>query len=184
MKRQIYTALSIFAMLFAQGCAQQGMTYFRKTQASVADERRDWGLCGGNFLANGEVLPKMTPKVLICMRDHGYQSINDYYVEQQLSFIDNVNSTVISIFDTQIDQYQCGFRRTQGLCKVEPYIPRSRLSNVISCMSSNGYEATLPRYKSAFRIIEDTQEVSPNFCLALTPRSGNGGVSLGGWRLE
>lgn len=182
MNRGIYMAIAVIASLSIQGCAYNEMTYFRKHGATVPDERREWGLCGGNFQPDGQVWPTIDTSALKCMSEKGYQSLNDYYVEQQISFINRSNPDSIYI-DNEILE-QCGFRRVDGLCKTERYIPKSQLSRIIRCMSGRSYEVTLPRYKSAFRIIENDRGLSPNFCLTMTPRNGKEGVSLGGWRFE
>ena len=169
--------------LILQGCAYNEMTYFRKHRATVADERKDWGLCGGNFLPDGQVQPVMDADILKCMSGKGYQSLNDYYVEQQISFINRAKPSSFYIASEILDK--CGFSQLrEGICKHEAYILKKNLSRVMNCMSTNGYEAALPRYKSAYRIIENDRQLGRDFCLSLTPRSGKGGVSLGGARWE
>ncbi|MBN8462456.1 MAG: hypothetical protein J0M01_06525 [Dechloromonas sp.] len=184
MNGSIRLCLSVAVLsLFMEGCAYKEMTYFRKPNATVAEERTDWGLCGGNFLPDGQVQPVMDEKLLNCMSKKGYQSINDYYVEQQISFKNRANPTSFYIASETVDN--CGFSHlSEGLCKHERYILKRNLSRAIACMSANGYEATLPRYKSAYRIIDNDRQLSGSFCLSLTPRSGKGGVSLGGARWE
>lgn len=184
MNIRIYLGLAVTGLLFLQGCAYNQMTYFRKHNATVADERTDWGLCGGNFLPDGQVRPAMDANVLKCMSEKGYQSINDYYVEQQISFMYRANPSKFYI-DSEVED-KCGFGRLREsfFCKTEAFILKRNLPRVIACMSTNGYEAILPRYKSAYRIIDDERKLSKDYCLSMTPRSGKGGVSLGGARLE
>ena len=180
-----YLCFSVAVLsLVIQGCAYKEMTYFRKQGATVAQERTDWGLCGGNFLPDGQVRPEMDANVLKCMSEKGYQSINDYYVEQQISFMYRANPSKFYI-DSEVED-KCGFSRLREsfFCKHEAFILKRNLSRVIACLSTNGYEAILPRYKSAYRIIDDERKLSKDYCLSMTPRSGKGGVSLGGARLE
>lgn len=184
MNIRIYLGLAVTGLLVLQGCAYNQMTYFRKHKATVADERTDWGLCGGNFLPDGQVQPVMDTKILKCMSDKGYQSLNDYYVEQQISFMYRADPTKFYI-DSEVED-KCGFSRLREsfACKTYAFILKRNLSRAMACMSANGYDAILPRDKSAYRIIDDDRKLSQNFCLSMTPRSGKGGVSLGGARLE
>lgn len=170
-------------LLFVKGCAYKEMTYFRKHGATVTDERTDWGLCGGNYLPDGQLESLVNTDILKCMSEKGYQSLNDYYFEQQISFVNRMAPTSVYIPFEILDN--CGFNYLhKGVCSQERYILKHKVSQVIQCMSHHGYEATLPRYKLAYRIIEERRGPSPNFCLALTPKNGKGGISIGGRRFE
>jgi hypothetical protein len=183
LEKQITILFLMSILLFVQGCAYREMTYFRKHGATVADERADWGLCGGNYLPGGQLESLVNSDILKCMSEKGYQSLNDYYFEQQISFVNRMNPTSFYIPFDVLDK--CGFNHLQkGVCSQERYILKQRVSQVLRCMSFHGYEATPPRYKSAYRIIEERRGPSPNFCLTLTPKNGKGGISLGGWRFE
>ncbi len=171
---------SLFAVLLLQGCGYAQMTYFRKHSASMTDERRDWGLCGGNFLANGQLKAVIDKDILRCMTDKGYLTLNDYYVEQQVSFVSR-RTPEKTYIEPEIIRI-CGFsqldRKSKMPCQAEPYILKSQQASVVKCMSGHDFEPTLPRQGTAFRIIPDQDKVHPHFCLSLTPRNGKGGVSL------
>lgn len=182
MNKYVTYILLMFALLL-EGCAYKEMTYFRKHTATVDDERRDWRLCGGSFLPDGQVSPNVDPKVLQCMNEKGYQSLNDYYEEQQISFVNNLGPDPWYVPGNILDA--CGFRRLKdGICGSTYYVEKYDIAKVMRCMSSHGYRAVPPRYKSSFRIIESKTPPNSNFCLYLTPKNGKGGVSLGGRRLE
>jgi len=170
-------------VVILQGCGYANMTYFRKHQATIEDERRDWGLCGGNFFPDGKVRPALDAKTLECMNKKGYETINDYYVEQHIGFMNRQNPSK-SYIESEI-LAACGFRWHQdGICQNEPYIFKDRLAAAVKCMSRNGFEATPPRYKHGFRIVDGLRPPESLFCTSLTPRNKKGGVSLGDWRLE
>ncbi|MEO5669860.1 MAG: hypothetical protein ABIR26_04125 [Ramlibacter sp.] len=175
--------LSCAAALVLVGCAYGNMTSFRKHGASLEDERRDWGLCGGDFHTNGA--PRVTPdgKVVGCMRNKGYQTLNDYYVEQKVSFV-NLRNPEKKYVPTEALE-QCGFSQFEkkGLCS-EFFVEKAKLPATIRCLSSWGFEPTIPDQGGGFRIVDDVRALPPNFCLYLTPRNGKGGVTFNGWRWE
>lgn len=163
----VITAFSLTCLLV--GCATtspQG-TYFRKSSTSKANERTDWGLCGGNFHPDGSVRPDFDRSVLSCMRAKGYETLNDYYVEQFVDFYDprkpqDVNSPSVET------QKACGMQRSEeGLCGAKGYIWRSRLQAFTSCMTKKGYQLMLPRDTWAVQIMEDAKEFNPLFCLTM-----------------
>lgn len=176
----------VFMCLLSQGCANKEMTYFRKHGASVEDERREWGLCGGNFLSDGQVSPITKRHAIECMKDKGYLTLNDYYEEQLISFY-KANSTKVWPSVEEMDA--CGFSITRKdqvdrSCSGIRYILSDRLPKVTQCMTGFGYEPIIPRLGNDFRIIKDPAKLPRLFCLYYSPKSGKGGVSLGGWRLE
>lgn len=174
----------LIIILVLEGCGYANMTYFRKHQATIEDERRDWGLCGGNFLPNGNITASMDAKVLKCMSKKGYETINDYYEEQHIGFVNREDPGKLYI-DSQVLQ-ECGFEKRKEKNSICPdyYIYKSKLSAVVACMSRKGFDATPPRYKHGFRIIDGLSPPDPLFCTSLTPRNKKGGVSLGDSRLE
>lgn len=180
-KYRVLSLILLVAMI--QGCAYNEMTYFRKHGATLEDERRDWGLCGGNFLADQQVSPIINREALTCMSKKGYLTINDYYEEQFISFQrltrDNSPPTV-----SQMEA--CGYRmyKASNTCKGHWFVLTSDLPKVTQCMSRYGYEPTIPRFGKTVRLVEDPTKLHPVFCTFLSPKNRRGDPSLSGNRLE
>lgn len=162
----------IFVMALATtslitSCSTMQLTPMRRANASMSDQRRDWGLCGGNFLPNGMVRPDYGASVIACMRSKGYQTLNDYYVEQHVDF-SNINDRYV--YAPKDVLRQCGVQYVADtLCSNQGYVMRSRLPQVSSCMQRKGYSLSLPQsFVDSVRILEDNKPFSPLFCLDMT----------------
>ena len=170
MRKVINIAAPLLVASLLASCATTQNTYFRKADASRADERADWGLCGGDFFPDGSVRPDFDRSVLSCMYEKGYRTMNEYYVEQFVDFYDprspqDVNSPS---FDTK---KACGVERySGGICDFQNVVDRSKLKSFVSCMTAKGYRPILPRSSLAVRIIENGEEVTQAFCLMLQRR--------------
>ncbi len=174
--------LLLLSLLLLTACAMNESTYFRKYEASLGDERREWGLCGGSFFPSGQLRPEVTSTVIECMRRKGFETINDYYLEEHVGFIRKDNLEDYYIGSDVLEA--CGMHWLSDestFCKTYGYIPRRSLPSFVNCMARNGYELTLPRYKLGFRVVDDPPP-DRNFCMVLTPRNQKGGVSLGNAR--
>jgi hypothetical protein len=171
-------------LLGLQACGYREATYFRKHEATLEDERRDWGLCGGNFYPSGRLIPVISPPVLKCMHEKGYLTMNDYYEEDHIAFIDSKNpeETLIS----EDDRNACGIKNTgrDSICWIQNYIVKDTLPNVIKCMRRRGFEPALPKNKSGYRLIDNERTLSKLYCLTLSPKNKKGGISLFQWRVE
>jgi hypothetical protein len=173
----------ILVALFLSACATNQSTYFRKHQATLADERKDWGLCGGDFFPSGALKPEISEEVLHCMRGKGYETLNDYYVEEHVGFVRNDNPEDFRLEPGVLRT--CGVRWPEkGLCSYQGYIPKRILQDFVKCMSSYGYQVALPRWKLGIPVVDDRRDFDPLFCMYLTPRNSKGGVSLGNRRVE
>ena len=167
MRKVLNTAALLLITLSLASCATTPNTFFRKVDASEADERMDWGLCGGDFFADGSVRPDFDRSVLNCMYGKGYRTMNEYYVEQFVDFYDprspqDVNSPSL---DTLV---ACGVERySGGLCDSQNVVDRRKLSSFVKCMTAKGYRSVLPRTRWAVRIIENNEEITSSFCLML-----------------
>ena len=181
-----YCSLFLLSLIvLVQGCAYNEMTYFRKHGATLEDERRDWGLCGGNFLADQQLSPVIQRGALTCMREKGYLTLNDYYEENFISF-QSLNRENAS--PTLKEMEQCGLRtykaKEKKACSGTRFVLTSDLAKVTQCMKLNGYEPTIPRFGKVVRLVDDPSKLHPNFCVFLSPKNRRGGVSFGGTRLE
>lgn len=167
-------------------CGLTQATYFRSYSATQEDERAAWGLCGGDFLPNGQLDPKIEPRVVSCMRNRGFLMINEYYVEDHIDFV--LRSDPAERFYIYTDLKECGAQAVDsGICSETHFglhVDRRDVPALSRCMSRKGYTPALPRYKQGLRIIENGREINGNFCLSLTPRNQKGGVSLGKYRFE
>jgi hypothetical protein len=182
--KQVALVVSLVAAIMLTGCAGNKMTSFRKHGASMEDERRDWGLCGGDFHANGRLRTTPNGTVVECMRDKGYLTLNDYYVEQHISFV-NVRQPEQGYVPTDTLQACRFLQLDKGLCSRGVFfLTKANLAASIKCMSSRGFEPTVPDQGSGFQIVDNVRTLSPNFCLSLTPRNQMGGVRFNGWRWE
>lgn len=167
-----------------QACGYREATYFRKNKATLEDERREWGLCGGNFYSNGRLSPVISVPVINCMHDKGYLTMNDYYEEDHISFLNSKTPEETFIYED--DRNACGIKNTikNSICEGQSYIVKDTLPNVIKCMRRRGFEPALPRNKAAIRLIDDEKTLSNTYCLTLSPKNKRGGISLFQWRLE
>jgi len=176
-----YLLIGVFAS-FLVSCASSQATYFRKLNASVEDERRDWGLCGGDFYPSGLVKPQVSESILQCMVSKGYETLNDYYIEEHIGFVrrDKLEDYYIPIATLS----NCGMTwlESGAICKHQGFVLRETLPSFVNCMSRAGYALALPRYKMGILIVNDLDTLSPLFCAFLTPRNQQGGMSLGNRR--
>lgn len=153
--------------LLIGGCATHQTAHFRKPGASLEAERTDWGLCGGNFYPSGIVRAEADATVLKCMREKGYLTHNEYYVEQYVEFVNRVRP------ESSAGKHEAGLScgmllTTTGFCQGRAYIPRSRLPGFIQCMSTRGFDEVLPHDGFALRILEHGQVLDGNFCILRT----------------